>query len=160
MSALHVESPTVALGTNTTSASNGYSLMGGVWGHKGRVALVPQSAGIAWRSFDAKVLTSESSRRYVGGPANMGEFSALRRKARSMTEYIDAAIRHAKVEFLHDEGVFVSIPAMRGVWGNGDTLPEAIAELREGIEGWVALAQQRRIEVPVFSGITPPTQVM
>ncbi len=73
MSALQVESPTVDLDTNTTSAPNVYSLVGGVLGHTGRVALVPQSGGGAWPSFGSKVLTSESSRRYTEGSAIMGD---------------------------------------------------------------------------------------
>lgn len=73
-----------------------------------------------------------------------------------MNEYIDAALAHHRAKQLEGEGIFVFIPAMRGVWGNGDTLEEALAELRDGVEGWVALAQQKGTPTPVFFGIAAP----
>lgn len=96
----------------------------------------------------------ESEERTV--PSKERDVVRFPRTARTMDEYLDAALAHRQVEDLQEGGIFVSIPAMRGVWGNGATLEEALAELRAGVEGWVALVQQRGEQPPTFSGIAAP----
>ena len=71
-----------------------------------------------------------------------------------LTEYIAAALRHARYEFLPDgEGVYAEIPNLPGVWANGDTVEETREDLRLALEGWVALALARGVPIPELDGV-------
>lgn len=57
-----------------------------------------------------------------------------------LTEYVAAAMRHAKYEILPDDGSFYgSIPECRGVWANAATLEACRAELQSVLEDWIVI---------------------
>jgi predicted RNase H-like HicB family nuclease len=56
-----------------------------------------------------------------------------------LTQYIRPAMRRATYEVLDDGTVYGEIPPLRGVYANAPTLDECRAELREVLEGWIAL---------------------
>ncbi len=65
-----------------------------------------------------------------------------------LTDYINAALRHARYEILSDDGSYYGeIPELPGVWANADTLEACREELRETLENWitVGLAMQRTL---------------
>ena len=71
-----------------------------------------------------------------------------------LTDYIQAAMRHATYEPLPDgEGYFGHIPELQGVWANADTLDETRAELQEVLEEWLALGLSRHIDIPAIDGL-------
>jgi predicted RNase H-like HicB family nuclease len=77
-----------------------------------------------------------------------------------LTEYLQAAMRHAKYEILEDDGTFYgSIPECQGVWANAPTLEECREELREVLEGWVLLGIAHGHDLPVIDGISLEVKV-
>lgn len=77
-----------------------------------------------------------------------------------LTAYLQAALNHATFELLPGgEGYFGAIPELPGVWGNAATLDETREELREALEGWVALALQRGMPIPAIDGASLRFQV-
>jgi predicted RNase H-like HicB family nuclease len=71
-----------------------------------------------------------------------------------LTDYIAAAMRHARYELLPDgEGVYGEIPELAGVWANGDSVEETREDLRLALEGWLALAIARGIAIPDLDGV-------
>ena len=71
-----------------------------------------------------------------------------------LTEYIQAAMRHARYEILEDDcGFYGEIPECRGVWANTDTLEACREELREVLEEWIVLGLTLGHEVPSIDGI-------
>ncbi len=76
-----------------------------------------------------------------------------------MAEYMNAALKHLTIEQLPDgEGFFIATDVLPGVWGHGATIAEALADFSWGVEGWVALAFQRGIEIPAIEGVRPTMQ--
>lgn len=72
-----------------------------------------------------------------------------------LSEYMNAALRHAAYEKLPDgEGYYGTIPELPGVWANADTMEETREELRESLEGWVVLALQRHVPIPEMDGVS------
>ena len=72
-----------------------------------------------------------------------------------LTRYMNAALAHAQYELLSDEeGYYASIPELPGVWGNGETIEATRDDLREALEGWIALALQRGVKVPEIDGVS------
>lgn len=71
-----------------------------------------------------------------------------------LTEYIEAAMRHANYEILPDDNSFYGeIPECNGVWANEDTLAACQTDLRGSLEGWIILHFQDGAELPVIDGI-------
>jgi len=71
-----------------------------------------------------------------------------------LSEYIQAAMRHAKYEMIEDPKPFYGeIPELQGVWANGATLEECRETLREVLEGWLILSLQRSYPIPAIEGI-------
>lgn len=55
-----------------------------------------------------------------------------------LTEYIEAAMRHAHYEILKDDGTYYGeIPDCRGVYANAPTLEECRRDLAETLEDWL-----------------------
>ena len=70
-----------------------------------------------------------------------------------LTEYIAAAMRHARYEILpEDAGYYGEIPELPGVWANGDTLEACREELREVLEDWIALGLAQGSPIPPIDG--------
>jgi predicted RNase H-like HicB family nuclease len=71
-----------------------------------------------------------------------------------LTEYINAAMRHARYEILPDDGGYYGeIPELPGVWANADTLEACREELREVLEDWIALGLAQGSPIPPIDGV-------
>ena len=70
-----------------------------------------------------------------------------------LTEYLQAAMRHADYEDLGDEGWFGHIPGFEGLWANGETREDTQQELRSTLEDWVLLGLRLGHRLPVAEGI-------
>ncbi len=71
-----------------------------------------------------------------------------------LTEYVQAAMRHARCEWLPEEGSwYCEIPVATGVWATGDTEEAARAELRAVLEGWIAIGLALHHPMPVIDGV-------
>lgn len=55
------------------------------------------------------------------------------------SEYIAAALRHAKYEALEDGTFMATVDGLRGVIAIGDTVEECREDLIQVIEGWIGL---------------------
>jgi predicted RNase H-like HicB family nuclease len=70
-----------------------------------------------------------------------------------LTEYINAAMRHARYEILPESGGYYGeIPELPGVWANADTLEACREELREVLEDWIALGLAQGSPIPSIDG--------
>ena len=77
-----------------------------------------------------------------------------------LTEYIDAAMRHAVYEHLEDSTVYGHIPGLPGVYANQQSEEATRAELRSVLEGWIILGLRLGHQLPAVDGIelTPALQ--
>lgn len=72
-----------------------------------------------------------------------------------LTEYIRAAMQHARYEILPDDGTYYGeIPNLPGVAANADTLERCREELQSVLEGWIALGLRLNHPTPTIDGIT------
>ena len=66
-----------------------------------------------------------------------------------LTDYIGAAMRHARYEIIEDPKPFYgSIPECRGVWANAETLEACREELQSVLEGWIVLGLRLGLPIP------------
>jgi predicted RNase H-like HicB family nuclease len=70
-----------------------------------------------------------------------------------LTEYIDAAMRHAKYEIFEDKTYYGEIPECSGVCANEASLEECREVLREVLEGWILVRTHENMDLPVIEGI-------
>lgn len=70
-----------------------------------------------------------------------------------LTEYIRAAMRHAKYEILEDGTFFGTIPGLKGLWANGQTLEACREELQSTLEDWILVRVRLGHEIPAIDGI-------
>jgi len=71
-----------------------------------------------------------------------------------LTNYIRAALHHAKYEILSGDGTFYGeIPQFNGVWANAATLEECREELAEVLEEWILFRIYKNLPLPVIDGI-------
>jgi predicted RNase H-like HicB family nuclease len=71
-----------------------------------------------------------------------------------LTEYIQAAMRHATYEILEDDRTFLGrIPSFDGVWANEATLEACREELQSALEDWIVFSLVNGFEVPLVDGI-------
>lgn len=71
-----------------------------------------------------------------------------------LSQYIQAAMRHARYEILDDDGTFYGeIPPCRGVWANAPTLEGCREELQEVLEDWMLIRVRQGLLLPVIDGI-------
>ena len=72
-----------------------------------------------------------------------------------LTNYIQAAMRHARYEILADTNEYYGeIPDCQGVYATAATLEECRAQLQEVLEGWIVLGLRLGHEIPVIDGAT------
>lgn len=65
------------------------------------------------------------------------------------TRYVRAVMAKAKVERINDPlPYFASLPGFKGVWAQGKTKKEALAELQEVLEEWLLLKVRKQQFVP------------
>jgi len=70
-----------------------------------------------------------------------------------LTSYIQAAMRHARYEWLPDDGLFYAeIPELPGVWATSTTRDELPSALQEALEGWIALGLSLNHPIPAIDG--------
>lgn len=70
-----------------------------------------------------------------------------------LTDYIEAAMRHAEYEDLGEEGWYGRIPGFDGLWANASSREDTIAELRSTLEDWLILGLRHGDLLPVVDGI-------
>jgi predicted RNase H-like HicB family nuclease len=70
-----------------------------------------------------------------------------------LSEYVEAAMRHAEYQQFDDGTVYATIPALRGVWANEQTREATEAELRSALEDWIRFRQINHRPIPVIDGI-------
>ena len=79
-----------------------------------------------------------------------------------LSEYLQAALRHARYEILRDDGTYYGeVPECPGVYANTNSLEECREELREVLEEWILFRVHRHLPLPVIDGIeltTPNVQ--
>jgi predicted RNase H-like HicB family nuclease len=70
-----------------------------------------------------------------------------------LSQYIQAAMRHARYEILDDDGTFYGeIPPCRGVWANAPTLEGCREELQEVVEDWMLIRVRQGLLLPIVDG--------
>ncbi|HEY3875848.1 MAG TPA: type II toxin-antitoxin system HicB family antitoxin [Candidatus Kapabacteria bacterium] len=70
-----------------------------------------------------------------------------------LTEYIEAAMRHAKYRIYPDSTYYGEIPECSGVCANERTLEECRRVLQEVLEGWIMVRLHENLEIPVIEEI-------
>jgi predicted RNase H-like HicB family nuclease len=71
-----------------------------------------------------------------------------------LTNYMRAAMRHAKYELLPDDGGFYAeIPGFQGVFANSELLESCREQLEEVLEEWVLFRVSRNLELPAVDGL-------
>ena len=72
-----------------------------------------------------------------------------------ISEYLAAAMRHARYEIIEDERPFYGeIPETRGVWANGPTLEACRQELLSALESWILIRIANGMSIPEIDGST------
>ena len=78
----------------------------------------------------------------------------MKENSEMLMKYIQAAMRHAKYEFLSDDGSFYGeIPACQGVYANTASLEECREQLEEVLEEWILFRVHKNLGLPVIEGI-------
>jgi predicted RNase H-like HicB family nuclease len=71
-----------------------------------------------------------------------------------LTQYLDAAMRHAHYEILADDGTYYGeIPECQGVYANAHTLEECRDSLAEVLEDWLLFRLQKNLAIPHIDGL-------
>ena len=70
-----------------------------------------------------------------------------------LTNYLEAAMRHAQYEILSDDGSYYGeIPGFEGVYAHADQLERCRQELEEVLEEWILFRISRNLDLPVVEG--------
>ena len=70
-----------------------------------------------------------------------------------LTQYIQAAMRHAKYEILEDGSFYGEIPELQGVWANEPTLEACREELQSVLEDWILFRVANHLPIPAIDGL-------
>ena len=70
-----------------------------------------------------------------------------------LTDYIEAALRHAQYEKLTNGTWYSEIPGLDGLWASGETVEECRTELRSALEDWILFGLLNGFPVPPVDGI-------
>ncbi|MCJ7443022.1 MAG: type II toxin-antitoxin system HicB family antitoxin [Methanotrichaceae archaeon] len=70
------------------------------------------------------------------------------------TEYIKAALKHAKYVALEDGTYMATVEGLCGVIAIGDTIENCREDLIQVIEGWIALGLRMGHSIPPIDGYT------
>lgn len=71
-----------------------------------------------------------------------------------LTDYIRAAMRHARYEVLPDDGTYYGeIDGFQGVWANAAILEDCRQELQEVLEEWMLFRLANGLPLPIVDGI-------
>ncbi len=69
-----------------------------------------------------------------------------------LTEYIENAMKLGQIEKTEDGRYFSTIPGFDGLWADGNTKKQCLAELRLSFEEWLVTALRDDEELPEISG--------
>ncbi len=71
-----------------------------------------------------------------------------------LSDYIQAALRHARYEILPDDGIYYGeIPEFNGVNANSDTLETCRKQLEEVLEEWILFRVHKNLPLPKIAGV-------
>lgn len=70
-----------------------------------------------------------------------------------LTEYIQAAMRHAQFETMEDGRIFGTVPPCPGCWADGDTVELCRSELFDALESWIIVGLRHNDPFEVIDGI-------
>ena len=70
-----------------------------------------------------------------------------------LTQYIQAAMRHAKYELMENGCFFARIPECPGLWAEGPTLEECREELQSTLEDWIMIKLRHGDRFDVIDGV-------
>jgi predicted RNase H-like HicB family nuclease len=71
-----------------------------------------------------------------------------------LTDYLRAAMRHAKYELLSDDASFYGeIPGFEGVYANSNALESCREQLAEVLEEWMLFRISRNLALPIVDGL-------
>jgi predicted RNase H-like HicB family nuclease len=70
-----------------------------------------------------------------------------------LTDYIEAAMKHAEYEKLADGAWYSEVPGLEGLWASGPTVEECRAELRSALQDWILFELLNGFSVPPVDGI-------
>ncbi|HEV7406727.1 MAG TPA: type II toxin-antitoxin system HicB family antitoxin [Chthoniobacteraceae bacterium] len=70
-----------------------------------------------------------------------------------LSQYIEAAMRHAHYETMENGRFWGDIPPCAGCWGDGDTLEECRENLRGALESWILAMVEHDARLPVINGL-------
>ena len=74
-----------------------------------------------------------------------------------LTEYLNAAMRHARCEILADEGTYYGeITECQGVYAKAPTLEACRSELLSVLEDWILFRVYKNLELPRINGVELP----
>ncbi len=72
-----------------------------------------------------------------------------------LTAYISAAMAHARIEYLADDGCYIgTIPGLEGIWADGPTPDACRTTLQEVLEEWIMVSLAEHQPIPPIDGIT------
>jgi|GEM_PF-7093473 len=69
--------------------------------------------------------------------------------------YVARIPSHSAAQRLEDDVWFSTVMGLEGLWGEGDSLAEAEADLAESARGWVEVRLAAGLTVPPIDGIDP-----
>lgn len=71
-----------------------------------------------------------------------------------ITEYIQAAMKTARYEFLPNDKVYYGeIPLCKGVFATSENLEDCREELREVLEEWILISVRENLEIPEINNV-------
>ena len=71
----------------------------------------------------------------------------------SISRYVQAALERAEYERDENGVVVARVPGISGFFSQGETFEEARDNLRDAVEGNLALALQLRLPIPALEGV-------
>ncbi len=72
-----------------------------------------------------------------------------------ISEYLQAAMRKARYEFLPNDGIYYGeIPGFDGVYASSANLEDCRAELLQVLEDWLLLSIHKNLSVPVIGNLS------
>ncbi len=70
-----------------------------------------------------------------------------------LTDYIKAALNHAKYEILEeDKSFYGEIPECNGVYAQSESLEECRTEIEEVLEEWILFRIHKNLKLPMIDG--------
>jgi len=73
----------------------------------------------------------------------------------ALTEYLQAAMRHAEYERLDDGDWYAHIPGLVGLWASAKTVEDTRNDLFSALEDWLYInAYIAQLKLPEFDGVS------